>query len=886
MATKKTALKKTAAPKKTGLPKRAPKPSTENSPPPVVDPNEEEAGEEGIFPVVGIGASAGGLEAFTEMLQTLRDDTGMGFVFVQHLDPKHVSILTELLQRHTRMPVQEAAEGMPVEPNHVYVIPRNKHMGLSKGVLTLSPRVDSPAPHMPIDPFLRSLARDQKGKAIGVILSGNASDGALGMMAIKAAGGITFAQSSETAKYDGMPRAAALSGCIDFVLSPPDISKELVRLGQHSYISPPAPKGIKEPTQATLEAIGRILILLRDATGVDFTYYKSNTIRRRILRRMALKQVDNLDRYLAMLRSDPQELQSLYDDILINVTEFFRDPDVFEKLKNVVFPKIAPNGQIPASVRIWVPGCATGEEVYSIAIALLEYLGERTHEINVQVFGTDISDAALERARSGIYPPNVMQDISAERIRRFFTKVDSSYQISKRIREMCIFARQNLIKDPPFSKLDLISCRNVLIYMGPVLQKRVIPVFHYALKPNGYLLLGSSETIGIYSELFSLEEKSAKIYKRRKTTSRPNLEFPLDSSAGPPALPHPTSGDWSEGDLSREADRIVLGRYSPAGVVVDGDLNVVQFRGRMAPYLEPTAGMASLNLLKLAREGFSVELRNAFHKAKRENVPVRREGLRIRRNSSFQDFTLEVIPFKKSSGRDPRYLILFDEVQEGVTPRLDARSSRKRTSTVLERENVHLSQELISTKEYLQSVIEELESSNEELRSANEEIQSSNEGAAKHQRRAGNGEGGAAERQRRAQHGKRRADDAKLATGAGRQRPFESVGQREHTDRHGGKRSAHPPLHARFPTPVESDPNRCREAHQRYQSESGHSQAGQPGSRSDRHPNVEGIGSERPGRAVLFVAHPSLPHRGQQDRRSRNRTSGSGAGARQHGCAG
>jgi two-component system, chemotaxis family, CheB/CheR fusion protein len=688
---------------------------------------EPEETEEGIFPIAGIGASAGGLEAFTEMLEALPSDTGMGFVFVQHLDPRHVSILTELLQRHTKMPVQDATEGIRVEPNHVYVIPRNKHMGMKQGVLTLSPRVGSAIPHMPIDPFLRSLAEDQKGKAIGVILSGTASDGALGMMAIKAAGGITFAQTCESAKFDSMPRAAVSAGCIDFVLSPQEIARELAPLGRHPYVSTMPPKGQKEPSPATLVSIGRILNLLRSSTGVDFTYYKSNTIRRRILRRMALKQMDNLERYVTRLRSDPAELRALYDDILINVTEFFRDPEVFERLNKVVFPRIAAPGRGATTVRIWVPGCASGEEAYSLAMAFLEYLGERSHEMNVQIFGTDISDGALEKARSGTYAPSIVQDLSAERIRRFFTKVDSNYQISKRIREMCVFAKQNLVKDPPFSKLDLISCRNVLIYLGPVLQKRVIPIFHYALKPNGYLLLGSAETIGVHSELFSLEDKKGKIYKRRATASRPNIEFPAEEPADLPPEVRAKAGDWTETDLHREADRIVLGKYSPAGVVVDGNMNVLQFRGRMAPFLEPSEGMASLNLLKLAREGLALELRNAFHKARREGAPIRREGLAIRHNGRAGEFNLEVIPFNKTPGRDPRYLILFEELHTETAAGEHGKPKKTKGRAAADRDGQHLRQELVATKAYLQSVMEELESSNEEQRSANEEIQSSNE---------------------------------------------------------------------------------------------------------------------------------------------------------------
>lgn len=701
-------------------------PAADSSSQPEPDADELEDVEGGTFPIVGIGASAGGLEAFTAMLQTLPSNTGMGFIFVQHLDPKHVSLLTELLQRHTKMQVQDATDGTRVEPNNIYVIPRNKHLTIKQGVLVLSPPSNTPASHMTIDPFLRSLASDQSSKAIGVILSGNASDGALGMMAIKAAGGITFAQSSESAKFDGMPRAAVASGCIDFVLAPEEIGKELEKLGHHPYISPSPSKIEDQAAPVPPESIGRILSLLRTATGVDFTYYKPNTIRRRILRRMALRQVDNADRYVKLLRSDPAELQALYDDILINVTEFFRDPEVFEQLKKIVFPRIVPPGRSPSPIRVWVAGCATGEEVYSIAISLLEYLGDRTSETNVQIFGTDISEQALEKARAGTYAASVVQDISSERLCRFFTKVDSNYQISKRIREMCVFAKQNLIKDPPFSKIDFISCRNVLIYLGPVLQKRVVPLFHYALRPNGYLLLGSSETIGGFSELFTLEDKKAKIYRRRAAAARLNIEFPFEH---PEAMPQPVrhqAEDWTETDLLREGDRIVVSKYGPPAVVVDGDLNVIQFRGKMSPFLEPASGMASLNLLKLAREGLGAELRNAFHKAQREHAPVRREGLRIRRNGGMIQLNLEIIPFKQVAGRDARYLILLEEAPAPTAVRPERKPVKQAKGKDVGQ--VHqLQQELVATKEYLQSVIEELESSNEELRSANEEIQSSNE---------------------------------------------------------------------------------------------------------------------------------------------------------------
>ena len=681
---------------------------------------------DGIFPIVGIGASAGGLEAFTEMLQTLPSNTGMAFVFIQHLDPKHVSLLTELLQRQTSMGVREATNGLKVKPDHLYVIPRNTHMSLVRGVLTLTPRGTAPIPHMPIDPFMRSLAEEQRSRAIGVILSGNASDGALGMLAIKSAGGITFAQSPETSKHDGMPRSAIAAGCVDFVLAPREIGQELGRLGHHPYIAP-SPSSPEGETAAAQEDMKRVLALLWKGTGVDFAQYKSNTIRRRILRRMALRRMENLDAYVTKLRADSAELHALYEDILINVTEYFRDPETFDVLKKTVFPKIVSNRQNGAPIRIWVPGCSSGEEVYSIAIALLEFLEEKGHDLGIQIFGTDISDIALEKARSGVYSTSIVQDVSAERLRRFFSKVDSSYQISKRVREMCVFAKQNMVKDAPFSRLDLISCRNVLIYLGPALQKRLIPIFHYGLNPKGHLMLGSSETVGGFNDLFAPADKTSKIYSKLEITGRKALEFPLREKGAEQAEPDKPAMAWTEADVQREADRIVLGKYAPAGVVVDDELNIVQFRGRVGAYLQPYPGMASLNLIKMTGEGLSSELRNAVQKARREDAPVRREALRIRGETGLIELNFEVVPFKSMAGRSRRYLILFEEAR-GERPASAARTSKNRPSMpTLERENIQLRDESLATKRYLQSIMEEHESANEELRSANEEIQSSNE---------------------------------------------------------------------------------------------------------------------------------------------------------------
>jgi two-component system, chemotaxis family, CheB/CheR fusion protein len=714
---------------KRGVKKKSPPAKTIRKPEPVAPvlmAEEPEESRDGVFPIVGIGASAGGLEAFTEMLQTLPSNTGMAFVFIQHLDPKHVSLLTELLQRQTKMGVLEATNGVKVERDHVYVIPRNTHMTLVKGVLTLTPRGTAPLPHMPIDPFLRSLATERKSRAIGVILSGNASDGALGMMAIKAAGGITFVQSPESSKHDGMPRSAIAAGCADFILAPGQIGRELGWLGQHPYITP-SQAPAEDETADTQQGIQRILALLWKTTGVDFAQYKPNTIRRRIVRRMALRRIDNLNAYGTKLRSDSAELKALYEDILINVTEFFRDPEAFEALNKIVFPKLISTRETGAPIRIWVPGCSSGEEVYSIAIALLEFLEDKRHDISIQIFGTDISEMALEKARNGIYSPSIIQDLGSERLRRFFTKVDGSYQISKRVREMCVFAKQNMVKDPPFSRLDLISCRNVLIYLGPALQKRLIPIFHYGLKPNGFLLLGSSETVGGFTDLFTQADKKAKIFSKLDVPSRKALQYPVPDKEQEKREQGKPAATWTETEVQREADRIVLGKYAPAGVVVDDDLNILQFRGRVSAYLQPFPGMASLNLIKMTGEGLSSELRNAVQQARKEDSAVRREALRVRGDTGVMELNFEVIPFRPLAGRARRYLVLFEEARK-KQPTTVARISKKRPSmSGLERENFQLREESVATKRYLQTIVEEHESATEELRSANEEIQSSNE---------------------------------------------------------------------------------------------------------------------------------------------------------------
>ena len=446
----------------------------------------------GSFPIVGIGASAGGLEAVTQLLHALPVDSGMAFVIIQHLDPNHASILTDLLSKATTMAIREAASGMPVEPNRGYVIPPNMVLTLADGTLALNPRSETAGPHLPIDIFFRSLAETRGDKAVGVILSGAGSDGALGLEAIHSHGGMSLVQDPQTAKYDGMPRSAIATGCADLVLSPERIANELARIGRHPYVrtrvsgDTSAKAGLLET-----EALGKIFDVLKKEKGIDFNHYKRSTIQRRILRRMLLQQIDIPGDYLTYLNDHKTEVESLHNDLLIQVTRFFRDPETFQILKEKIYPEILKNKSPEDPIRFWVAGCCSGEEVYSLAISLLEFLGENSSHVPIQMFGTDISDVALDKARAGIYLENIEIDVSAERLKRFFSKVGGRYQINKSVRDLCVFAKQNIFKDPPFSKLDMISCRNVLIYLEPVLQKKILAIFHFALNTPGWLVVGS-----------------------------------------------------------------------------------------------------------------------------------------------------------------------------------------------------------------------------------------------------------------------------------------------------------------------------------------------------------------------------------------------------------
>ena len=651
----------------------------------------------------------------------------MAFVLIQHLDPRHESQLAAVLSRTTVMPVVAVTDRLRLQPNHVYVIPPNADMTISGGAFALTARATVDR-HTPIDHFFRSLAQELEGRAIGVVLSGTGSDGTLGLRAIKAEGGITFVQDEKSAKHPGMPQSAL--PIADFVLPPIGIARELVRIGGHPHVKQ-ALLFAASPDQLEGGAdVGAVLRVLRTATGVDFGQYKPATVRRRIARRMLLQKIDDLGTYVRYLRQTPHEAQALRDDILVQVTEFFRDPEGFEALRRNVFPSLVKGRAADDPVRIWVPGCATGEEAYSLVMCLLEFLGEVESNLAIQMFATDLSAAAIARARAGTFPASIENEVSADRLRRFFVKTDGRYRISQAIRDVCVFAPQDVTRDPPFSKLDLISCCNVLIYLSAALQERVIPLLHYALKPTGFLKLGPSESVGRFTNLFSAVDKKHKIYARKPG---PSTHFGFGSTSGDRntvlAREQEHEAGWSATAIEKEADRVVLGRYAPVGVVVNGDAEIVQFRGKTGPYLEATPGAASFNLYKMAREGLAAALRQAVQRAAESGEPVKAKGLQVRANGGIRQVSLEVIPLGPAERVRHRrhHLILFFEEPSGTSAPRPAREREPQPKTAGARRVAQLTRELADAHRQLRAISEEHETAMEELRAATEEAQSSNE---------------------------------------------------------------------------------------------------------------------------------------------------------------
>ncbi len=697
--------------------------SAENSP---GQPCTEKAGDKDLM-VVGVGASAGGLEAFTELLRHLPPTTGMAFVFVQHLDPHHESALPELLASRTRMQVIQVQGDTVIEPDRVYVIPPNTQMLVRDRVLRIVARPASAERFTPIDAFFESLAKEFRFCAVGVVLSGAATDGTLGLKIIKSEGGITFAQ-NQTAKFDSMPRSAIAAGAVDFILSPRRIAEELIAIGQRTFNLD------RVETEALSDGatLHRLLMLLRHTTGVDFTQYKQPTIFRRLNRRMVLRKVNSIDAYFEILKNEPEETKTLFDDLLINVTDFFRDPDVFQSIKDLAFPSIIREHRRPQALRVWIPGCSTGEEVYSMAIALVEYLAAQDLDCPIQIFGTDVSETVIARARAGLYGESSVANVSPERLRRFFVRMDSGYQISPRIREMCIFSRHNVCTDPPLSRMDLVSCRNLLIYLSPSLQRRIIATFGYALQANGCLILGSSETLGNLSEHFITLNEPHKIY--RKKADLPQTVFSLSDIAGDYANDYGqhAAPATDRSPIPSQTAPIPKTEVAPqsglAGVLVDEGLHVVERQGPTGEYLELAANGAPSGLMDMVRPELRASLSTAIEQAGRVDAAVTAES--ISGDPSTPSVAMTVVPASMTD-MPHHFLILFGRAGERqiASPPMESGwdATPSEASANGDQENTQLRQELRATREYLQSVVEELRSANEEAQSANEELQSTNE---------------------------------------------------------------------------------------------------------------------------------------------------------------
>ncbi len=695
------------------------------------------------FPVVGIGASAGGLRAFEAFFSGMPAvaDPGMAFILVQHLAPDHKSILTDLIRRYTRMEVFEVEDGMVVKPNCAYIIPPNHDMAFLDGALHLLEPAAARGQRLPIDFFFRSLAQDLHERSIGIILSGTGSDGTLGLRAIKGEGGMAMAQNPESTEYDGMPRSALGTGLVDFELPPAEMPAKLIAYVAHGFGKPTI--AYADPMPGSESTMKKILVILRAQTSHDFSQYKPSTIHRRVDRRMAINQINSLEEYLKFIQSSPAEVDALFRDLLIGVTSFFRDPDAFQGLETQVIPNLFSNKQPGGRIRVWVPGCSSGEEAYSIAILLQERMDAMKQSYQIQVFATDIDGAAIAKARSGLYPASISSDITPERMGRFFAAEpgDGAYRIIKTIRDMVVFSEQDLIKDPPFSRIDLISCRNLLIYLGSDLQKKVIPLFHYALAPNGLLFMGSSESTGDFSDLFAVLDRKLKIYlrkedghgsnptaRRRAGTEVAFMGVASQPIAGkPPVAPRPP---WRE-----VIEQAILRLGTSPSALVNGAGDILYFHGRTGAFLEPAQGEGGVtNILRMAREGLRKELSLALRTVVETKETVRRHGLRLRTNGHFTAVDFAVHPVTSAAGISdpPLYLVMLDEsapAKAAMVPDAGGLELPGPGAKPLEAEEsiLALRQELRDKEDYLKRANEELETSNEELKSSNEEMQSVNE---------------------------------------------------------------------------------------------------------------------------------------------------------------
>jgi two-component system CheB/CheR fusion protein len=687
-----------------------------------------------LYPVVGFGASAGGLQAFRELLESLDPSTGMSFVLVTHLAPDQKSFLSEIVERYTQMPVLDTIDGQQPLPNHLYVLQPNQTLSMRDGFFRLEARSIHERFPRTIDHFFRSLAADQKNHAVGVVLSGADSDGALGLKAIKGEGGIAIVQSPDTAMHGDMPRSSIASDHVDLVLPPAEIALELGRLA-HQFMRPEV-RSLDEGTTSPDDdqSYQKILQLLRELSGLDLRQYKAETIRRRIARRMLLLRMEHLAQYHRFLQMRGDELRTLQEDVLINVTRFFRDPGFWDSLRTNVLPVVLQDRPPQKPIRIWCAGCSTGEEAYSLSITVLEYLSHLGLETPVQIFGTDASDLSIEAARMAVYPETLVSEISTDRLRRYFVKIDRGYQVSKRVRDTCIFARQNLCNDPPFSHIDILSCRNVMIYFNQVLQRQVMLTFHYALEVGGFMLLGMSEGLRDYSDMFNTVDRKHKIYMKTGGSLpfdfEPRRTYSLTQMPGTARAPlvEIDRNVWPELELQRAADRIVLARFGPPGLIIDERMNVLQSRGQTSQFLEITPGAVSWNLMRVVREGLANEIRVAVQRAIQENVPAVANIVTLDKQWGEQSVQVDVLPITSASARPRCFLVLFQNVDKGNARRATEQSALPQL-TVDEKDRLiaQLRQDLSSTRFHLQALIEERDAQNQELVSANEEIQSANE---------------------------------------------------------------------------------------------------------------------------------------------------------------
>ncbi len=694
------------------------------------------------FPIVGVGASAGGLAAFEAFFSGMPadKDPNMAFVLVQHLAPDHKSILTELVRRYTRMQVSEAEDGVVVQPNCAYIIPPNRDMAFLNGTLQLLEPSSPRGQRLPIDFFFRSLAQDQHERAICIVLSGTGSDGTQGLRAVKAEGGMVMAQNPESTEYDGMPRSAINTGLVDFILPAAEMPVHLIAYAAHAFghsaqtLTPPIPK--------VEDAFKKIFVLLRSQTGHDFSQYKQNTIKRRVERRMAVHQIAELSSYVRFLQRTPVEVEALFRDLLIGVTNFFRDPEAFSALETLVIPGLFTDKMSGGVIRAWICGCSTGEEAYSVAILLQEQMERLKTSIKIQLFATDIDSRAIDFSRSGVYSASIAADVSPERLARFFTLENdgSSYRINKTIRDLLVFSEHDVNKDPTFSKLDLICCRNLLIYLNADLQKKLIPLFHYSLNPGGILFLGTSETTGDFTYLFSVLDRQQKLYQRKEDPSAiqhiPQGRFSRILTENGTIQKHAAPSSGGKISLKETTEQILLQHYAPTSVLVSERGEILYIHGSTGRYLEMVSGEPTMNILKMAREGLKRELSTALHSTVKYRNPVERQGLKVKTNGSFSVVNLTILPVPPTADSITEltlYLVVLEEGMEADKLLPSAASAGTLVEQPDETTNdrdvlvIRLKQELRANEEYLQSANEELETSNEELKSSNEEMQSVNE---------------------------------------------------------------------------------------------------------------------------------------------------------------